>query len=74
MIFNVRVSPGASRNLVKREPGGFKVYLSKPAHDGLANEQLLKVLAGHFKVKRYQVRITKGQKARDKIVEITTTG
>jgi hypothetical protein len=61
----------ASRNLVKEERGGFKVYLTKPAVDGLANEQLVELLAEHLEVKKYQVKILKGLKARDKIVEIT---
>ncbi|MFA5287302.1 MAG: DUF167 domain-containing protein [Candidatus Omnitrophota bacterium] len=74
MIFNVRVSPRASRNLVKKEAGGFKVYLTKPAYDGQANEQLVELLAGHLDLKKYQVRIIKGLKGRDKIVEITPAG
>lgn len=70
MILSIRVSPKASRNLVKREPGGLKVYLTKPALDGLANEQLIDVLSGYLKVKKYQIRITKGLKSRDKVVEV----
>ena len=75
VIFNIRVSPKASRSrIVPIRQGGFKVYLTKPAHDGLANEQLVELLAGYLEVKRYQVRIIKGLKARDKIVEITAAG
>jgi len=64
----------ASRNLVKEELGGFKVYLTKPAHDGLANEQLLKLLAEYLGIKKYQLKIIQGQKARDKLVEVTGAG
>jgi len=70
----VRVSPRASRNLVKKEPSGLKVYLTKPAYDGLANEQLLSLLSEYFGVKRYQVKIIKGKKGRDKIVEVAKPG
>jgi uncharacterized protein (TIGR00251 family) len=70
MILNIRVIPKASRNLVKEVEGGFKVYLTKPPEDGLANQQLLEVLAEYLKVKRYQIRITNGQKSRDKLVEV----
>ena len=70
MILNVRVMPKASRNLVKKEGKGFKVYLTKPAQDGLANDQLIDLLSEHLMVKKYQITIIKGQKSRDKLVEI----
>ena len=75
VAFNIRVAPKASQaRIIPLEQGGFKVYLTKPAHDGLANEQLIELLAGYLKVKRYQVKIIKGLKSRDKIVEITAAG
>jgi len=70
MILNIRVVPKASRNLVKEEKGSLKVYLTKPNQDGLANAQLIELLAEHLKVKKYQIRITRGHKSRDKIIEI----
>ena len=70
MILDIRVVPKSSRNLVKEENGRIKVYLTKPAEDGLANEQLVELLAEHFKVKKYRVKIVKGQKSRNKSVEI----
>ncbi len=71
MILDIRVIPKAGRSSIKEEGGRIKVYLTKPAEDGLANEQLLRLLAGHFKVRKYQVRIIKGEKSRNKSVEIT---
>jgi uncharacterized protein YggU (UPF0235/DUF167 family) len=69
------VTPQASyAKIVSNEQGGFKAYLTKPAHDGLANEQLVELLARYLDIKKYQVRIIKGLKARDKIVEITPAG
>ncbi len=70
MIVDVRVVPRASRNLIKEENGRLKVYLTKPAEDGLANEQLIDLLSAHFKVKKYQVKIIQGLKSRHKTVEI----
>ena len=75
VVFNIRVTPKASRaKIVPVKQDGFKAYLTKSAHDGLANEQLVELLAGYLDVKKYQVRIIKGLKARDKIVEITPAG
>lgn len=70
MLLNIRVSPKASRNLVKEENGRLKLYLTKPATDGLANEQLIELLAEHLNIKKYQIKIIKGHKSRDKVVEV----
>jgi hypothetical protein len=70
MNFNVRVVPGASRTEVKNENGILKVRLTKPACGGLANSQLTEVLADHFNVKKYQVKILKGLASRNKLIEI----
>jgi len=70
MILKVRVIPKASRRLVKKENDYLKVYLTKPAQDGLANEELIDLLAEYLKKKKYQIAIIKGQKSRDKLVEI----
>ncbi len=72
MIINVRVAPKSSRNLVKKENSHFKAYLTKPAQDNLANEQLIKLLSEFFNVRKYQVKIIKGHKSREKIIEIST--
>lgn len=71
MILNIRVVPRSSRCLIKEEGGLFKAYLTKPACDGLANNQLIELLAKHFKVKKYQVEIIKGEKSRQKTISIT---
>jgi len=70
MILDIRVIPKASRNLVKEENSKIKVYLTKPAEDGLANEQLIELLGKYFKVRKYQIRIIRGEKSRNKSVEI----
>ncbi|MDP2904759.1 MAG: peptidoglycan editing factor PgeF [Candidatus Omnitrophota bacterium] len=73
MIVSVRVSPKASFNRVVEENGKFKVHLSRPAQDGEANAQLVDLLAGHLKVKKYQIKIVKGLKSRDKSVEVSSS-
>jgi uncharacterized protein YggU (UPF0235/DUF167 family) len=71
MTFNIRVLPKASRCLVKVIPEGFKVYLTRPAQDGLANEQLIDLMSRHLHVKKYQIRIIKGLGSRSKVIEVT---
>ena len=70
MILKIHVIPRASRNLIQKEAGGLKAYLTKPAQDGLANRQLIELLAGYLKVKKYQISIVQGEKSRAKTVKI----
>ncbi|MFH1406573.1 MAG: DUF167 domain-containing protein [Candidatus Omnitrophota bacterium] len=70
-IINVRVVPNAKKNEVKKENNLYKIYLSAPAREGKANKLLVEILADEFSVRKSQVRIIRGEKSRDKIVEIT---
>lgn len=70
MIFNIRVSPRASRSRVQQIGNSLKVYLTKPAQEGQANAQLIDLLSAHFKIKKYQISIKSGAKSRNKLVEI----
>ncbi len=54
----------------KKENNRYKVYLTRPAHNGLANKQLIELLAEHFSLKRYQIKILRGEKSKDKVIEI----
>ena len=71
MIFNVRVIPKSSRNLVSQDKDGFRVHLTKPAYDNLANNQLISLLAEYLGIRKYQIKIVRGEKSRLKHVEIT---
>jgi uncharacterized protein (TIGR00251 family) len=46
------------------------VYVTKPAEDGLANTKVIELLAGYFQVKKYEIRIVKGEKSRNKSVQL----
>ena len=70
MRLSIRVIPRAKQNKVVEEDGRVKVYLTAPPVEGRANEALIKILAAHFQVKKGDVRIIRGGKSRDKIVEI----
>ncbi len=70
MILNIRVIPKSGRALIKKENNCLKVYLTKPPEGGLANKQLIDLLAEYLNKKRYQIKILKGKKSRDKLVEI----
>ena len=70
MILQVRVIPRSSRNCIKNEDGILKAHLTKPALSGLANKQLLELLADYLKVKKYHIRIIRGGKSRQKTIQV----
>lgn len=71
MRLNIKVIPNAKQNKVLEEEGRLKVYLTAPAVEGKANKALVEFLADHFNVKKNRVRIVRGEKGREKVVEIS---
>ena len=70
MRLSIRVIPRAKQNKVVEETGRIKVYLTAPPVEGRANQALIEVLAAHFQVRKGDIRIIRGEKSRDKIIEI----
>ena len=69
--FHILVKPGSSQEkIVESAPGELTIYLRAKAHDGEANEALIKVLAKHFHIGKTTIKILRGQKSRSKIIEI----
>lgn len=66
----VKVVPNAKKIRIVDEPGLLKVYINAPAAEGKANKALIDTLAGHFKVKKRDIRIVSGERNREKILEI----
>ncbi|MBI4894920.1 MAG: DUF167 domain-containing protein [Candidatus Aenigmarchaeota archaeon] len=70
MIIKVRATPNSNKNELVKDDNIYKVYLTCPARDGKANKLLIKILAKHFSISKTQIKIVKGNKSRDKIIEI----
>ena len=70
MLINIKVIPKSSRNLVKQEGDILKVYVNAPAEKGKANEAVVELIAGYFKVKKRQVSIFRGELSARKVVNI----
>lgn len=71
MRINIKVIPNASRNeIIELSAGQFRVKLCAPAVEGKANKALIEFLAEYFKVKKNKIVILRGQKCRNKAVEI----
>lgn len=71
MKVQVVVKPGTKQEKIVETPDGLIVYLHARAHDGEANAALIKALSNYYKVSKSCVRIIRGQKSHQKVVEIT---
>ena len=70
MIINIKVIPNSNRNEIVKENEVYKIYINAPASDNKANKALIEILAKYFSAKKISIRILKGLKERNKIVEI----
>lgn len=68
----IKVIPNAKKSKVVEREGRLKVYVNAPPVEGKANNALIEVLAGHFNVRKSSVRVVKGEKSKEKVVEINT--
>jgi uncharacterized protein (TIGR00251 family) len=71
MIIKVRVIPNAKRNEVVSRIGSIlRVKIGATAVEGKANEELCSFIAEFFDVKRSMVFLRKGERGREKTIEI----
>jgi len=70
MLIKIKVTPNAKREEIKKDGDLYKIYLVSPPRKGKANKELIKFLAKYFKVKKSEIQIKKGEKSRNKLVEI----
>jgi uncharacterized protein (TIGR00251 family) len=71
MIIKVRVIPNSKRSEVISRVGSIlRVKVIAPAVDGKANEELCDFLADFFDVKRSMVFLRKGERGREKTIEV----
>jgi uncharacterized protein len=67
----VRVQPGARRDEVTgRQGAALKVRVRAPAVEGAANQGLLEFLAEVLGLRRSALRILRGERHREKLIEI----
>lgn len=68
---SVRAQPGASRDeLVGWENGSLRVRVRARAVEGKATRSILEFLAQALGLRPYQVTLIRGERSRDKLVEI----
>lgn len=73
MTLRVHVNPRASKDEIVGFIQGnvLKVRLTAPPVDGRANQGLVNLLAGHFRIPKSRITIRRGLAARQKVVDIS---
>lgn len=71
MIIRVRVIPNAKHSEVMGRVGSIvRVRVAAPAVDGKANQHLMEFLAEFFGVKERYVSILRGEKGKEKTIQV----
>ncbi len=70
MLLKIKVIPRAKQERIKSDISPVRVYVNQPPEDGRANDAVIKLLSGHFKIPKSKIKILKGEKSREKIIEI----
>ncbi len=71
MRIAIKVKPNSKRpGVEKLETGEYLVRVNAPPVDGKANKAVLEALATHFGVPKSKIEILKGEKGKQKLVEI----
>jgi len=71
LLIYIHVTPNAKgARIAKLDESNFDVSVDRRTEDGQANKRLLEILSEYFDVPKSKIRIVKGSKSRDKIVEL----
>jgi uncharacterized protein len=71
MVLQIKVKPRARTSSLAQLPDGtWAAQLKSPPVDGKANEELVALVAGHFRCRKAAVSIKSGASGRLKLVKI----
>ena len=71
MILKIKVKPNSGKQEIENiDDKNYKISLKSKLEDNKANIELLKLLKKHFRVGAEDIKIIKGIKCRNKIIEI----
>ncbi len=70
MRIKVKVRPNSRESKVVAMGDVLVVHVKSPPREGKANSELTEVLAEYYGVPKSRVRIVRGHRSRDKVVEI----
>jgi len=69
-VYSVKVIPNSKKAKIEEDSNNLKVHVTSPASESRANRELIEILSKHFNTKKSNIKILRGTKSRDKLVEI----
>ncbi|HEC75920.1 MAG TPA: DUF167 domain-containing protein [Thermoplasmatales archaeon] len=66
----IKVVPNADKNEIIEEGDRLKIKVTSPPAGGRANKKVVEMLAKFYGVKKKCIRIKKGLRSREKVIEI----
>lgn len=71
MIMSLKVIPNSRRaDIEKLSESSYRIKVDAPATEGKANERLMEMLSECFNVPKSSIKIIKGHRNKNKLVEI----
>lgn len=71
MLIKIKVFPcQKEEEVIKKEEDSYEVKVKEKPERGLANKAVLRVLSSYFSVQESKIRIIKGFRERNKIIDI----
>jgi len=70
MKVKVKVIPRAKKERIEESDKVLRIYTVTPPIKGRANKRVIEILAKHFNVKKHNIKIIKGETAREKVFQI----
>ena len=71
-VIQIKVKPNSRASLLEqKEDGTWLAQIKSPPVDGKANEELLRLVAKHFKCRKSDVSIKSGGSSRIKLIQLS---
>ncbi len=71
MYFKIKAHPGSKEEkIIKKAEDSFEIYVRAKPERGLANKAVIKVLSTYLKIPAGKIRLIKGVKSKNKILEV----
>jgi len=71
ILINLHVLPNAKKTeILGIYNNKLKIKISSPAIEGKANKEVIKFFSKYFKISKSSIKIIKGEKSKEKIIEI----
>ncbi len=70
MLIKVKVTPSSKKEEIIGEKDSFKIKVKEKPLNNMANKAAIALLSSFLKIPREKIRMIKGMKKRNKIIEI----